>query len=187
MNSYTDSVSQWFNIQDINSSQISLAKVLLIYYLFALSSSNKLISKQMREYINDTRYIQHVLGFLTMIVLVTLVSNIDTRDAIFYAVIGYVWFIFSTKLDIHWNIIIIILLFMGYMFDNSMKNRVNEIKLDKTLSDEQKLFLIANDIYIKNLIVGSVMIITILGTLFYSYKKHEQYGGSYDIFTYILR
>lgn len=181
--------STWFNIQDINSGQTSLAKVLLIFYvLVASSATDNLMSKQIREYINDNRYMQHILGFLTMIVLVTLVGGVvDNRAAIFYALVGYIWFIFSTKLDIHWNMIILVLLFVGYMIENSMSVREATIKSDKTLSDKQKQDLIKNDMMYKNWIVGSVLMVTIVGTLFYSQKKHEQYGGGYDIFAYILK
>src|SRR5579872_4178034 len=140
----SDINGSWLNIQDINSSSTSLAKVLLIFYLFiASSSTDNLMSKQMREYINSNKYMQHIIGFLTMIVLITLVGGVvDTRAAIFYALIGYVWFIFSTKLDIHWNIIILSLLFVGYMYENSMNVREADIKSDKNLTDDQKLYMI---------------------------------------------
>jgi hypothetical protein len=181
--------SNWFNIQDINSGQTSLAKVLLIFYvLIASSATDNLMSKQIKEYINDNRYVQHILGFLTMIVLVTLVGGVvDNRAAIFYALVGYIWFIFSTKLDIHWNMIIIVLLFIGYMIENSMGVREAEIRVDKTLTDEQKQKIIKDNMMYKNWIIGSVLMVTIIGTLFYSQKKHEQYGGGYDVFAYILK
>ena|SRR2546430_1502467 len=181
-------ITEAFNVQNINSSQTSLAQVLLVFYiLIASSCTDNLMAKQMREYIKDNKYMQHFIGFLTMIVLVTLVGGIvDTTSAIFYALIGYVWFIFSTKLDIHWNIVILILLFFGYMYENSMRYRENEIKSDKNLSDDEKNKLLESNTRYKNIIVGSVMLITIIGTLFYSHKKHEQYGGSYDVFAYIL-
>lgn len=184
-----ESKSTWFNIQDINSSQTSLAKVLLIFYvLVASSTTDNLMSKQIREYINDNRYMQHILGFLTMIVLVTLVGGVvDNRTAIFYAFVGYIWFIFSTKLDIHWNMIILVLLFIGYMIENNMSVRETEIKADKTLTNDQKQKLIKDDMMYKNWIIGSVLMVTIVGTLFYSQKKHEQYGGGYDVFAYILK
>ena len=176
----------WFNIEDINLNNTSLAKILLIFYLIALNS-NTLISKQMHNYINDNRYVQHILSFMTMYVLITVVcGNIDTRSAIAYALIGYIWFIFTTKIDIHWNIIIIILLFVGYMFENSIHIDENNIKTDKLISNEHKQKIINENIHKKNLLVGGIIMVTIIGTLLYSNKKHAQYGGSYDIFTYIL-
>lgn len=181
-------LNELFNIQNINSSQTSLAKVLLIFYVLVASNcTDNLMSKQIRQYINENRFVQHIIGFLLMIILVTLVGGIvDTRLAIFYALIGYIWFIFSTKLDIHWNIIIIILLFIGYMYENSMSIRENDINNDPNLTPDQKFIIIQQNNNYKTWIVSSVIFITILGTLFYSHKKHEQYGGGYDVFTYIL-
>lgn len=180
--------NKWF-VSNVNTGQTNLIKVLLIFYLLiASNATDNLMAKQMKQYINDNRYMQHILGFLTMVVLVTFVGGIiDTRMAIFYALIGYIWFIFSTKLDIHWNMIILILLFIGYMFENSQSVREVSIRSDKTLSDEQKMILIQKDIKYDNWIMGSILMVTVVGTLFYSQKKYEQYGGGYDIFAYILK
>jgi hypothetical protein len=179
-----------FNIQDINPSvNTSLAKILLIFYvLVASSATDNLMSKQFREYVRDNRYMQHVLGFLTMFVLITLLCDgIDTKIALGYALIAYIWFIFSTKLDIHWNIIILILLFVGYMIENQIMVRDREINTDNNLSNEQKLILIKDNNQYTNWIIGSILLITVIGTLFYSHKKQEQYGGGYDVFAYMLK
>lgn len=179
----------WFNIQNLNSENQSLVKIMMIFYvLVASSATDNLLSKQIKEFVNDSRYMQHILGFLTMIILVTLVGGtVDNKSAIFYALIGYIWFIFSTKLDIHWNIIILILLFIGYMIENNMHAKELSIKSDKMLSDEQKQNLIKEDIRYRNWVIGGIFMVTIVGTLFYSQKKHEQYGGGYDVFAYILQ
>lgn len=182
------SISSWFNIQDINTGQTSLVKVLMIFYILnASNSNNNLLSNQIREYIKDNKYIQHIIGFITMFILVTLSGVVDNRVALFYALIGYIWFIFSTKLDIHWNLIIFILLFVGYMIENNMNVSESLIKSDNTLSDKEKESIItANNDY-SGWLVGGIIIITCIGTVFYSHKKQEQYGGSYDIFAYMLR
>lgn len=183
-------LSDMFVIKGDNSisSNTSLAKILLIFYMIVASNcTENLLSKQTREIINNNRYIQHMIGFMTLFVLITLVSDqIDTRSALIYAILGYIWFVFSTKLDIHWNIVIIILLFIGYMYENSNKIRVNEIKTDNSLTNDQKQILLNEIESTQTWIVGSVIIVTILGTFFYSQKKIEQYGGGYDVFTYFL-
>jgi len=183
-------LSDMFVVKGGNSanSSTSLAKILLIFYMIVASNcTENLLSKQTRDIINNNRYIQHMIGFMTLFVLITLVSDqIDTRTALIYAILGYIWFVFSTKLDIHWNIAIIILLFIGYMYENSNKIRETDIKNDNSLTDEQKLSLLTEIENTKTWIVGSVIIVTILGTIFYSQKKIEQYGGGYDVFTYFL-
>ncbi len=177
-----------FNSLDMNSDQMNFAKVLLVFYLIVASNcTDNLMAKQMKQYINDNRIAQHVIGFLTMIVLVTLIGGVvDTSQAICYALIGYIWFILSTKLDIHWNIIILALLFIGYMYENSSNIRIKEVLEDPNLSEEEKKQKIQQFSRNNQWIVGSVLLVTILGTFLYSYKKHGQYGGGYDVFTYLL-
>ena len=176
------------NIQHINSSQTSIAKVLLIFYLLVASNyTDNLMAKQMKEYLHSNRIAQHFIGFLTLIVLVTMVGGItDTRSAIVYSLIGYVWFIFSTKLDIHWNIVLLVLLFIGYMYENSLVVKEQQILNDPNLTDKQKTYIINRCNTYKSWIVGSIMIVTILGTVMYTNRKQVQYGGGYDLFTYMF-
>jgi len=182
-------LSETFNIQNIKSNHTSIAKVLLVFYvLIASSCTDGLMAKQMREYIKDNKFMQHIIGFLTMIVLVSMIGGVvDTRSIILYALIGYVWFILSTKLDIHWNIIILSLLFIGFMYENSIEVRETELQNDVSLNDIEKQKILSEDIQVRNWIVGSIIIVTIIGTVFYSHKKHEQYGGGYDVFAYMLK
>jgi small-conductance mechanosensitive channel len=176
------------NIQNINSNKMSLAKVLLIFYVIIASNfTNGLMAKQMREYIESNRLVQHIIGLILMIILVTTVGGVvDTYQAILYSVIGYIWFIFTTKLDIHWNIIIIVLLFIGYMYENSLEVKEEQIKSDPNVSEEIKEKIIQSDESTTKYIVSTVMLITIIGTILYSHKKHVQYGGGYNLFTYLL-
>lgn len=186
-NNQSESRSNIIN-QSSQVNQTNLAKILLIFYLIVASNcTENLLSKQTRDIINNNRYIQHIIGFMTLFVLVTLIDDqIDMRTALIYTMLGYIWFVFSTKLDIHWNIAIIVLLFIGYMYETSSKMRELEIKNDTSLSDATKHVLLDEIENTKRWIIGSIVIVTILGTFFYSQKKQEQYGGGYDIFTYFL-
>jgi hypothetical protein len=177
-----------FNIHHINSSKTSIARVLLIFYLLVASNyTDNLMAKQMKEYLNSNRLVQHFIGFLTLIVLVTMVGGItESRTALIYSLIGYIWFIFSTKLDIYWNIIILILLFIGYMYENSLIVKEKQILDDPNLTDKQKVDIIDRCNIYKTWIVGSIMTVTLLGTIMYTNKKKVQYGGGYDLFTYMF-
>jgi hypothetical protein len=181
-------LSDVLTIQGEGMNRISIAKILLLFYvLIASGCTENLLPKQTREIIQQNRYVQHLIGFMTLFLLITLVDDaIDTRTALAYALLGYVWFIFSTKVDAHWSIAIILLLFAGYLYEHSMNIRIKEINTDKNLTDLQKTQLLTNITNVKTWIVGSIIMVTILGTLFYSQKKQEQYGGGYDVFAYIL-
>lgn len=173
---------------NIIQSTPNLVKVLLIFYIIVASNcTENLLSKQTRELLNNNRYIQHILGFMTLFVLITLIDDqIDTSTALIYTISGYLLFVLSTKLDIHWTIAIVILLFIGYMYQNNIQIRINEINNDTSLSAERKLVLL-NEIETTNKwIIGSIIVVAVLGTIFYTQKKQEQYGGGYDIIKYIL-
>lgn len=176
------------NIQDINNKRSSIAKVLLIFYvLIAGNYTDNLMAKQLREYISENRLIQHLIGLMTMVILITTIGGVvDSRTAIIYSLVSYTWFIFSTKLDIHWNIIILLLLFFGYLYENDVEIREEEVMSDKTLDDKKKMEIINKHNRNKTLFIGGILAITLVGTLFYSHKKHVQYGGGYDIISYLL-
>ena len=181
-------ITELFNVDPSNTKSISLVSLLLLFYvLITLGDAENLISKQTKELIRANRYIQHVLGFMTMFVLITLVvDDIDTKSAVGYAILGYMFFIFTTRLDAHWNIIILVIMFISYGIEHSFKVRAKEIDIDNNISQNNKTKLYNESMQYKNMFVGTVLIITILGTLCYSHKKVEQYGGGYDAMIYIF-
>lgn len=182
------SIIDIFNIENRKNNKTSLAKVLLIFYvLIASNFTEGLMSKQMKESLQSNRLMQHIIGFLAMIVLVTTVGGIvDNRLAILYSLIGYLWFIFTTKLDIHWNVIILALLFVGYLYENSLSSQEQDILEDENLTEDKVNNIIKNNTDYRLFIVLTVIIITMVGTAFYTNKKNEQYGGGFDIVTYLL-
>lgn len=181
-------VSNVFNVSGDNSYKTSIVKVMFIFYILIMSNyTENLIAKQTREFINQNRYMQHLLGFMTLYVLITLIDDtIDTKSALVYSLFGYIWFIFSTKLDIHWSIIFLIALAIAYMYENDVKKQIVDIRNDNNLTDEQKKKLIDERVDTQSWILWTMIIITVLGTFFYSQKKQEQYGGGFDVFTYIF-
>lgn len=167
---------------------ISPIKILFIFYVLAMSDySENMMSNQMKEYIKNNRLVQHIIGILTMIMLITIVTDVsDTRTVVIYSLILYTCYILSTKLDIYWNIIIIILLFVGYMYENSQHKKELDIMSDQSLTDEQKTKMIDDANKYKIWLSGAILLIIIVGTFLYSQKKQIQYGGGYDFFEYIL-
>ena len=166
----------------------SLSNVLFIFYIAITSNYiNGLLAKQIRDYIDDNRLIQHVIGFFTMFIIITTFGQvIDTYTALFYAFIGYIWFIFSTKLDLHWNIMIIILLFIGYLYENSLVYKEEELRNDPNLDIKIREKIMNKDNNYKKWMLSLIVAITLIGTICYSYKKHVQYGGNYNLITYVL-
>ena len=168
---------------------MSIIKILLVFYLIMGSSlTQPLLSKQWVTLVQDNRLIQHLLGLITMIILVTLTvkETVELDKIIFYSLIGYLWFIFSTKMDIQINIIIMIIILMGYFYERSIKSKQILIQNDKILSEEQKqIMLHTNDNTKKYIFVGLIGL-TILGMFMYSNKKDVQYGGGYSLVNFLL-
>lgn len=187
------------NINNYNEEQeyinkTSIAKVLLLFYVLISGSPNNLMGKQLKKFIEDSRIAQHFIAFLTLFVLLISFEHnlfdpdntLTITDALIYTVIGYTWFILSTKLDAQWNIMLILILIGIYVMDTYFRNQEKEANLDPNLTDIQKLKIIKSNNAYRTYATSFAILVTILGTILYSDRKAEQYGGSYDIFSYLL-
>jgi len=181
-------MSNILNIDNLTGSNTSMTKVLLIFYLLITTNfTDKLVSKQLKSFFEDNRIGQHIIAIIALLVLITSVGEIvDTRKAVIYTIFGYLWFIFTTKLDIQWNMIIIMILLAGYLIENDLTNKEKLMKDDKALTKDDKNRIIQKSNRVKNTIIIAALSVTIVGTLLYSNKKHVQYGGGYDPIRYLL-
>lgn len=171
---------------DVDAKRTSIMQPLCLFYLCLLVSKNELLSKQTKTYIEENRLFQHVLAFLLLAVLLIVTTHVTFPVSILYASVIYIFFIFSTKLDLHWSMIIMTLLFVGTVYDNEMYNReqnmLKDNNLDKNTIIEQQNNIRKHLMYMA--LFGGVVIMT--GTILYAYKKEGQYGGSYNTTTYLF-
>lgn len=186
------------NIQDQDEAEMerksSMAKILLLFYLIIVKSYNKhLLGKQLQRFIEDNRLVQHAIGFLTLFVLISFESdvsgtspNLSIPEALMYAIVGYMWFLFSSKLDLHWNLIFIVLLIGAYFVDHNMRIHEDEVRRDPSLTKKQVYDIVTRNNAWRATIAAMIVVVTIIGTVLYSDRKSEQYGGGYDVFTYLL-
>ena len=171
---------------------ISITKVLLLFYLLIGNSLlEPLLSKQWKTMVKENRLIQHVIAFTTMLTLVVLVSegSVTTNylNMFVYALLAYIWFIFSTKMDIHFNIIVIVLLLCCYLYENHLKSKNIQILNDKILSDEQKNKIKEKNNKNNQYVMFGMMAIIVGGMVMYSNKKEGQYGGGqYSLTKFLL-
>lgn len=174
---------------------VSITKILLLFYmLIGNSLLQPLLSKQWITTVKNDRIIQHIIGFTTMLTLAILVSDQsdqsnqfgDYSNLILYTVIAYVWFIFLTKMDIHFNVMIIVLLLANYMYDNYLKAENKKILDDKILSVEMKNSIVTKNLERSTYIMFSIMALIVGGMFMYSNKKEGQYGGGYSFINFLL-
>jgi hypothetical protein len=167
----------------------SLGKILLLFYVLVSSPVLfNLLSKQWKKTLENDRIAQHLLGIMTLLSLTILVSNgkFSIQRIFAYTAIAYMWFIFSTKVDIHFNIIMLGSLLAFYLYQNNLQNDDVIIEEDKLLSKEEKKNLKKNkkNIYFYGTLM--ILLITLSGTLFYANKKEVQYGGGYSLTNFLI-
>ena len=174
---------------DISGNNVPIVKVLLLFYLLVGNSMlQPLLSKQWKEMVEESRIIQHIIGLTTIIALIILLSDghVSSVNILLYSLIAYVWFLFSTKLDIHWNIIVIVLLLMAYLYENSLKFKELNTTNDKILTEEEKKILQKDNCNRRMYFMIGILLVTIMGVLMYANKKEIQYGGGYSTLNFLL-
>ena len=172
-----------------NENHTLFVKVLLAFYIIIGSSLlQPLLAKQWRNFVENDRLIQHAIGITTMIAIVTFVyeGRSDYSEILMYSFIGYLWFIFSTKLDIHWNIMIMILLLAVYLYGNNIQIKNNTTDNDKILTEDEKKKIINKNNTQGLISFVGVLMFTLCGVMLYSDKKEVQYGGGYDLVNFLL-
>jgi hypothetical protein len=169
--------------------EFSLLSSLLIFYLLIFnSSSSELMGKQMKTYIKDNRLAQHVIAFIMMFVLIILVGGFNNvEQAVLYSILAYVWFIFTTKLDIQWNVMTVCILLFGFLHENKMILKEKSSDDDDTLTQNDKNKIKQKNIKIKKYTTIAAISVTVIGTLLYGNKKTLQYGGGeFSAIKYLL-
>lgn len=168
----------------------SVGKIILILYILISSSyCVNLFSNGMRQAIEDNKYVQHLLLLLLIMTILVLFeipfnSNLTSSNALnlgIYTLIVYVWFILTTKLDASWNIGIIILLGIYFLYESNQNYNLKILDKDNNLSQEEKQHELDKTIAIDNYLLLGIFSITVIGAMFYSSEKQVQYGGGYDI------
>jgi len=174
-----------------NNHNMSLGYIALLFYI-AVSSSylSPLLSKQLNHVLDNNRYAKHILGITSLMALIIMMGNgkFSTARIVLYTIIGYLWFIMTTKLELQWNIAILVMVMAYVLYQNDCEHRVivvREMGAD-ILSDKEKDRLEEHE---KNKYIGFgciIILTTVLGTLFYSNKKEGQYGGGYSLVSFLL-
>jgi hypothetical protein len=176
------------NLKHDGVSDMSLMKALLIFYLIAGNCyTQNLYSGQLLDFVRSNRIAQHTVGFITLLVLITTAGGVkDQKTAIVYSSAIYLWFILTTKMDLSWNLTVIALLFLGYIYENNLDNHLNSSKNDSVLDEKHVARIKQNNKNVKRLIVGSIGLVTVVGCLFYYIRKYQQYNNDFDNISFMI-
>lgn len=176
-------------MDNILNNNNSLVKVILIFYILIGSNfTPNLIGKQLKTFLNENRIAQHVIAFIMLLVLIMLIGNVNNIiSALAYTTLGYLFFIFTTKMDIQWNIIILLALLIFFFYDNLLVEKENITNNDVNLLLEEKIKVKNSNNKTKIYVSIGIFIITLIGVYLYLTKKEVQYGGGkFDLITFLL-
>jgi TctA family transporter len=175
------------------SNKLSLPQSLLIFYIFIASGFTKgIFNPQLTEYIEGNRLVQHIISYIFLLIIIDSYSDTDnTEQLIIYSLIGYIWFIFTTKLDVQINIIIIGMLLLGYIYENRMNKMEIRMGKDKIYSKDDTEKVKEKHRKMKRLFLIIVMGTTVFGTLLYGNKQVRQHGiqnggGGFDMIKFLF-
>lgn len=168
---------------------LSIGKILLLTYIIVASSScSNLFSNGLKKAIESNRFVQHIVLILLIMSLMILFGNPfgveltsnDTINLVILTLLVYVWFILTTKLDLAWNLGIIILLAIYFLYESKYTTDLNLQLKDNLVSSEKKTELVNTFVNTNNYLLLSIFGITVIGTLFYGNEKQVQYGGGFS-------
>jgi hypothetical protein len=123
-----------------------------------------------------------------MFVLIILVGGFNNiEQAVIYSALAYIWFIFTTKLDIQWNVMTICILLFGFLYENKMILKEKSSDNDNMLTQNDKNKIKQKNNKIKKYTTIAAISVTAIGTLLYGNKKTIQYGGGdFSAIKYLL-
>jgi Ca2+/Na+ antiporter len=176
------------NLNQLFDNKITVANAILLFYLAIGNNFLKdLYPGQIIEALDKSRTAQHIIAFITMFVLITLAHGDDSLAVTtVYTIIGYFWFILTTKLDLHWNLAILLLLFLGFIYESYLAKKETRILTDESLAKEDRRRIKNKHNNARLLLAGTIFTVTLIGTFFYYNKKQAQYGGAFDYSKFIF-
>jgi ABC-type enterochelin transport system permease subunit len=168
--------------------------VLLTYIILASSYCSNLFSHGLKQAIESNRMVQHLILLILIMTLMIIFGNPfglqltynDQFNTIIMSLLVYVWFIMTTKLDLAWNVSILIILTMYFLYESKKISDYQVILADPNLDSNKKkeLFDSFNDLQ-KYLLV-TIFGVTLAGTYFYVNEKQVQYGGGFNLYNFFF-
>lgn len=170
-------------------SNMTVITALLLFYLIIANNNLKtLYSGQLTQYIQQNRLLQHIIAYTMMLVIVILfgkITNITT--AAVYALIAYLWFVLTTKMDIEFNLLILALLVIGFLYENNIKYKEESANTDEALTKKERKQIKKDYSKQKKIVIISILVLTIIGSAVYVNKKYNQYGSAFDPVDFIIK
>jgi len=163
-------------------------KFLLALYLVQLTSlTNNTLGKQLKEYVYSNRMIQHIINLIFLVVLISMLDNQRSLGNILISsFILYLIYIFSTKLDLQYNLLILGLALAYYFYKREVNNQISRINNDSDIDINLKNMLISFDKN-KEIIFGMGLLGALIYFMWvYASRKSVQYGGGFSYSKFLI-
>ena len=163
-------------------------KFLLALYLVQLTSlTNNTLGKQLKEYVYSNRIIQHIINVVFLIVLISMLDDQRSLTNItISSLVLYVIYIFTTKLDLQYNLLILAFALFYYFYQREVNKQIKRISNDNEIDSSLKNMLISVDLN-KEMIFGAGLLL-VLSYFVYTYasRKSMQYGGGFSYSKFLM-
>jgi hypothetical protein len=169
------------------NNDISIVKLVMILYLFVFANviSTK-INTKIIDRIEKNVMIKHIVGLITIGVLLSLVYNsIPLKDLLLYSLIIYIVFLLSTKISKNYVLLGLLVLVGVYFLSAETENRIKGIKNDQSININDKVKIIKHLEGKNNKITYFYIFAVAIGSIMYDEKKYVQMGGSYDLMKFL--
>jgi hypothetical protein len=168
--------------------------ILLVYIIISSSHCSNLFSNSFKKAVETNRYLQHIILIILIMTLMIIfgnpfvieVSSNHQINVLVMTLLVYIWFIMTTKLDIAWNIGILLILTIYFLYESKKISEYQLALVDPNLNDSAKLEIINYYLSIQKIILVVLFGLTTVGTLFYASEKKVQYGGGFSYLTFFF-
>ena len=168
----------------------SIGRIILLTYIIISSSyCVNLFSNGLKEALENNKYAQHIILILLIMALMICFGNPFSVEVtsnqqiniVIMSLLVYVWFIMTTKLDLAWNIGILILLTIYFLYESKQVSDYNIVESDSLIDKNKKQEILDTYVNTQKYVLMIIFGVTIVGTLIYANEKKEQYGGGFSI------
>jgi hypothetical protein len=168
--------------------------ILLTYVILASQYCSNLFSHGLKEAIESNRMVQHLILIILIMSLMIIFgnplkiefTNNEQFNIIIMTLLVYVWFILTTKLDLSWNVAILIILTIYFLYESKKISEYKIILSDPTLENSKKKELFDNYYNLQKYLLLTIFGITIAGTFIYAGEKQVQYGGGFNFYKFFF-
>ena len=163
-------------------------KFVLVLYLVQLSSlTSNTLGKQLKEYVEANRIIQHIINLIFLFVLISLADkNKSIQDIAINTVSIYIFYLLSTKLDLQYNIILLLIMLIYYLYQRTNESKISRINKDADLDIQTKQILTLVDNNKNNIFGCSLIMFLFYFTHVYFKRKNIQYGNGFNYSKFLL-